>query len=166
MFTVVLGSILGLLDFGVKQAPKDQERAVALREAQSGLDRMTRELRQAYRVLDANANSMYVVVGRATPPDVHVLYDCDVPDPENSAYRECVRWSAPVGQELPLSSPGEVVIARAISDVAFTYSPGPLNPTFVKVHLEFPQTGERVGGYKSSFVLDDGFYLRNTDVLR
>ena len=58
------------------------------------------------------------------------------------------------------------MIDRGLSGVLFTYSPGPLNPTYVKVHIEVPEKGERVGGFHQSFVLDDGFYLRNTDVLR
>jgi len=166
VFTFVLSAIFGLLDSAAQQAPKDQERAVAIREAQAGLQRMTRELRQAYKVLDAGPKSMYVVIGRATPPDIHVRYDCDVPYPGNSAYRRCVRWWAPVGQVLRTDLPGEVVIDRGLSAVSFSYSPGPLNPTYVKVHIEVPQKGERAGGFQSNLVLDDGFYLRNTDVLR
>jgi hypothetical protein len=164
--TIVLGAILGLLDAVGQQAPKDQERATAIGETQSGLYRMTRELRQAYKVLDAGPKSMYVVIGRSTPPDIHVRYDCDVPYPGNTEYRRCVRWSAPVGQELRTDLPGQVVIDRGLSGVQFTYSPGPLNPTYVKIHIEVPEKGERVGGYHQSFILDDGFYLRNTDVLR
>jgi prepilin-type N-terminal cleavage/methylation domain-containing protein len=164
--TVVMVAVLNLLDSTAQQAPKDQERATAIVEAQSGLHRMTRELRQAYKVLDAGPKSMYVVIGRSTPPDIHVRYDCDIPYPGNTAYRRCVRWQAPVGQELRTDLPGQVVIDRGLSGVQFTYSPGPLNPTYVKVHIEVPQKGERLGGYKASFVLDDGFYLRNTDVLR
>lgn len=165
-FTVVLGAILGLLDAAANQAPKDQERAIAIREAQAGLQRMTGELRQAYQVLDAQPKSMYVVVARPTPPDIHVKYDCDVPYPGNTAYHRCVRWWAPVGQELRTDLPGQVVIDRGLSNVYFTYSPGPLNPTYVKVHIEVPQKGERKAGFKSNFILDDGFYLRNMDVLR
>ena len=164
--TFVLGAILGLLDATAQQAPRDQERAIALREAQVGLHGMTRELRQAYRVLDASPKGMYVLIGRSTPPDLHVKYDCDVPSPSNPAYRQCVRWQAPIGQELRTDLPGQVVIDRALSEVSFSYSPGPLNPTFVKVHIEVPKAGERKDGFPSSFVLDDGFYLRNTDVLR
>jgi hypothetical protein len=163
-FMFVLGGILGLLDSASQQAPKDGERALAIRESQAGLHRMTRELRQAYNVLGAGPRSMYVLIGRSSPPDIHVRYDCDVPSPINPAYRRCVRWQAPVGQELRTDLPGEVVIDRSLSQVSFTYSPGPLNPTYVKVHIEVPQKGDRAGGYQSKFVLDDGFYLRNTDV--
>ena len=164
-FTFVMGAILSLVETLGQQAPKDEERALALREAQAGMHRMTRELRQAYKVLDAQPKSMYVLVARSTPPDMHVKYDCDVLDPANTSYRRCVRWAAPVGQELPLSEPGEIVIERGLSEVNFGYSPSALSPTYVTVHIKVPQKGERTTGYKSNFVLDDGFYLRNTDVL-
>lgn len=164
IFTVVMGAILSLLETTAAQAPKDEERALALREAQAGLHRMTRELRQSYKVLDADAKSMYVLIARTEPPDKHVKYDCDIPHPTNTSYRRCVRWEALVGQELPLSQPGETVIDRGLSEVLFTYSPDALNPTYVKVHIEVPQAGERSDGYGMSFDLQDGFYLRNTDV--
>lgn len=163
-FTFVMGAILSLLEGAIKQAPKEEERALALREAQVGLHRMTRELRQAYKVLDAQPKSMYVLIARSTPPDIHVKYDCDIVHPANAAYRRCVRWEAPVGTELPLSEPGEVVIDRGLSEVNFTYTPSPLTPNYVQVHIKVPQKGERVAGYNSNFVLNDGFYLRNTDV--
>jgi prepilin-type N-terminal cleavage/methylation domain-containing protein len=163
IFTFVMGAVLSLLEATAKQAPKDQERAMAIREAQAGLHRMTRELRQAYKVLDADPKSMYVLIARSTPPDKHVRYDCDVVDPLNSAYRQCVRREALVGQTLPAT--GSVVVERSLSQVLFTYSPGPLNPNFVKIHIEVPQKGERKAGLNRNLVLDDGFYLRNTDVV-
>lgn len=163
-FTFVMGGILGLLEGATKQAPKDQERALAIREAQTGLHTMTRELRQGYKVLDAQPKSMYVLIGRSTPPDVHVKYDCDVVHPSNSAWRRCLRWSAPVGTELPLSSPGQVIIDRGLSEANFSYAPSAINPTYVQVRIEVPQKGEGKSGFQQSFVLDDGFYLRNTDV--
>lgn len=164
-FVFVMAAVLSLLETTAKQAPRDEERANSIAEAQSGLHRMTRELRQAYKVLDAQPKSMYILIGRSTPPDKHVKYDCDVADPENAAYRRCVRWEALVGEPLPVNEPGEIVVDRSLSQVLFSYAPGPLNPTYVKLHIEVPQKGERGEGYGSSFVLDDGLYLRNADVL-
>ena len=164
-FSFVMFAILGLVETTARQQPKDQERADALREAQVGLARMTRELRQGYKVLDADSSSMYV---RLTSQEVdkHVKYDCGVADPAHPGYTRCVRWEALVGQPLPTDQPGEVVIDRSLSSVLFSYSPGPLNPNYVQVKITVPQKGELKTGYRSNFVLDDGFYLRNTDVLR
>jgi hypothetical protein len=52
---------------------------------------------------------------------------------------------------------------RASGDV-FTYAPNLISPTFVEVHLEVPQSGDREDGYSANLELEDGFYLRNTDV--
>lgn len=50
LLVVMLSAVLNLLDSAVRQAPRDQERAHVVRDAQVGLYRMTRELRQAYEI--------------------------------------------------------------------------------------------------------------------
>ena len=161
VMTVVMLAILGLLDATVKTAPRDLERADTIREAQAGVHIMTRELREANKVWTPGKTQIYVNIG----DDRHVLYDCGVVAPDSPNERECVRWSAAVGDELPLDEPGQVVVERRMPGDVFTYAPNLINPTYVKVHLEVPQSGERESdGYHSDLVLDDGFYLRNTDV--
>lgn len=159
-FSFVLMGLMGLLDAAVKTAPRDQERADAIREGQNGLHIMTRELRQANKVWTPGRTQIYVNIG----DDKHVLYDCDVVNPDNSAERRCVRWEAAIGAELPLDQPGEVVVDRRLPGDVFTYEPNLVNPTYVKVHLQVPQAGDRSDGYHADLGLDDGFYLRNTDV--
>lgn len=158
--TFVLAALLGLLDMAGQVAPRDQERAMSIREGQSGLHRMTRELRQANKVWTPGRAQIYVNIG----DDRHVLYDCDAVHPDDASQRQCLRWEAAVGSELPLSQPGEVVLERRVPGDVFTYRPNLVNPTFVKVSVKIPQSGERAGGYRANLVLDDGFYLRNTDV--
>lgn len=158
--TFVLFALMNLLDFAVKTAPRDEERANSIREGQSGLHIMTRELRQANKVWTPGRTTIYVNIG----DDKHVLYDCDVVHPEDPSERQCVRWEAPIGSELPLSQPGHVVVDRRLPGDVFTYQPNLVNPTYVKVSVRVPQAGERADGYRMNLVLDDGFYLRNTDV--
>ena len=62
---------------------------------------MTRELRQANKVWTPGKTQIYVNIG----DDTHVLYDCDVVHPDDSAMRQCLRWEAAVGEELPLAAP-------------------------------------------------------------
>jgi hypothetical protein len=156
----VVVALLSLLDSAVRTAPREEERASAIREGQSGLHVMTRELRQANKVWTPGKTQIYVNIG----DDTHVLYDCDVAHPDDSSMRQCLRWEAAVGQELPLSSPGQVVVERRVPGDVFTYEPNLINPTYVKAKIEVPQAGERADGYNADLVLDDGFYLRNTDV--
>ena len=159
-FTFVLVALLGLLDAAGQAAPRDQERAVAIRDGQSGVHRMTRELRQANKVWTPGKAQIYVNIG----DDRHVLYDCDAVHPDDPTQRQCLRWEAAIGSELELDAPGEVVVERRVPGDIFTYQPNLVNPTYVEVHIEVPQSGERPDGYKANLVLDDGFYLRNTDV--
>ena len=156
----VVLAIFNLLDSAIKTAPRDQERANSIREGQAGLHVMTHELRQANKVWTPGKTQIYVNIG----DDKHVLYDCDVPHPDNAAQRQCLRWEAAVGAELPLDQPGQVVVERRVAGDVFTYKPNLINPTFVEVHLEVPQSGEATDGYRANLELDDGIYLRNTDV--
>ena len=159
MSFVVL-ALLGLLDSAAQTAPRDEERANSIREGQAGLHIMTRELRQANKVWTPGKTQIYVNIG----DDKHVLYDCDVVHPDNPDQRQCLRWEAAIGAELPLDQPGQVVVERRAAGDVFTYLPNLINPTFVEVHLEVPQSGDRADGYHANLELNDGFYLRNTDV--
>ena len=158
---IVMLAIFSLLDATVKTAPRDQERADTIREAQVGVHFMTRELREANKVWTPGKTQIYVNIG----DDRHVLYDCGVVQPDNPDERQCRRWEAAIGSELPLDEPGEVVVNRRMPGDVSTYQPNLINPTYVEVHIQVPQSGEREqDGYHANLVLNDGFYLRNTDV--
>ena len=121
---------------------------------------MTRELREANKVWTPGKTQIYVNIG----DEKHVLYDCDAVHPDDPGQRRCLRWEAAIGAELPLDDPGEVVVERRVPGDVFTYAPNLVNPTYVKVRVLVPQSGERADGYRANLVLDDGIYLRNTDV--
>ena len=159
-FSFVLFSLFSLLDSASQTAPRDEERANSIREGQGGLHVMTRELRQANKVWTPGKTQIYINLG----DDTHVYYDCDVVHPDDADYRQCLRWEAAIGSELPLDEPGQVVVERRLPGDVFAYQPNLVNPTFVSVAIKVPQGGERSDGYKANLVLDDGFYLRNTDV--
>jgi Tfp pilus assembly protein PilV len=156
----VVLALFGLLDSAVQTAPRDEERANSIREGQAGLHVMTRELRQANKVWTPGKTQIYVNIG----DDKHVLYDCDAVHPDDPSQRQCLRWEAAIGAELPLDQPGQVVVERRAAGDVFTYQPNLINPTFVEVHIEVPQAGDRADGYHANLELNDGFYLRNTDV--
>jgi type II secretory pathway pseudopilin PulG len=158
--TFVIAALLGLLDAAVSTAPRDEERANSIRAGQSGLHVMTRELRQANKIWTPGKTQIYVNIG----DDKHVLYDCNIVHPTIPSLRQCRRWEAAVGQELPVDQPGQVVVERRVPGDVFTYAPNLINPTYVKVQVKVPQAGERTNGYAANLSLEDGFYLRNTDV--
>jgi prepilin-type N-terminal cleavage/methylation domain-containing protein len=178
---VLLTGILGILDTSARIVPKDTERATAIGEAQSGLNRIVRELRQAYRILGSAPNSVQMRVNvlrddpATTGPDyanLTVEYSCGG-DPGR-----CLRREAPVGSSLPAA--GTVVVDRVLNGEAtipaqravFDFDQSPdrsvgvtaasVRPTYVTVRIEVPAAGERgAAGYANSVVLEDGLYVRN-----
>ena len=158
---LVMAAVLTLLDTTARVAPRDQERAHAIREAQVGLHRMVRELRQAYGV---NATTRNYIDVNVTIGDQgrRVVYDCDFP--------RCVRREGAVGPTVPSGS-GEVVIARLLNgtpaDPVFTFSPANrFPPDHVSARVRVPASGERSEGHRHNVVLDDGFALRNVTLGR
>lgn len=182
---LVMTAILGLLDSSAKVVPKDAERANAIGEAQTGVNGMVRELRQAYRIVGTGENWVQMRVnllrddsstGGPDYANLTVDYSC--------ATGACVRREAPVGASLPAT--GRTVIGRVLNGApglptsrsVFNFDqtadrsnaavPGTLDPTFVTVRVEVPAYGERGerGGYDHKVVIDDGFYVRNVGLSR
>ena len=168
VFSFVLVGILGLLDTSAKVAPRDQERSMAMREIQSSLDRMVRELRQAYRVVGTSPSSMRILVRRRQSDGTHVNrlveYDCGL-----TVADKCIRREAPPGELLPAT--GEVAVDRLLNGgnaarpvFSFDQNADSITPTYVAVRVEVPARGERAKSYEHSVVLEDGFYARNMDL--
>jgi hypothetical protein len=168
-FAFVISAVLALLETTTRVAPSDQERSLSIREAQSGLSRMVRELRQAYRVVGTSPSSMRVLVRlkkddpSTTAVESHsnwlVEYDCGV-----GVSEKCVRKQARPG-ELPAAS-GPVVIERVTNPAdapvfSFESDTDSVKPVYVKVRVEVPASGERSRGYSHKVVLEDGFFARN-----
>lgn len=159
---LVLVGVLGVLDHSVKQAPKDQERAHQIREAQVGLSRMTRELRHARQVLapapGTFGSAVDVFIG-----DRRVRYRCNEPvgDPDHPNDRACVRQegNADASVEPTGSDP---VVARVLNgETAFTAPPAGQAVSYVTARIEVPARGGLKKGHDHRVVLDDGVYFRN-----
>lgn len=165
LLSFVLAATLGIFDVAVRQAPRDQERAHAIREAQVGLYAMTRELRQAYEVKSVSGSQMDVLV-RLRGVDKRVRYRCDG-DPSNPAfpsYRRCVREEASASPGAVLGAP-QIVIDRVLNGASVfspTFAGTPaVSPAYFTARIQVPARGRLKTGYTSSVVLDDGVFLRN-----
>ena len=90
ILAVVLTAVLNVLDTTAKLAPRDQERGDVIRETQVGVQRMTRELRHAYKVDDAGPWSITASLYR-NGATTEVTYDCTGVDPDWEHYRVCNR---------------------------------------------------------------------------
>jgi Tfp pilus assembly protein PilW len=148
MMAIVLLGIYALYNVGAKGQRNSQERVSTLLREQNGLERMTREMRQAIsftavssQVLDAVT---YVRPASGTSVQRHVRYEC-----LNGA---CTRYEGPVGGAL---GTGETVIAGLENADVFFFEPDNVNPTFVSVKVEVT-----VKNADNPIVLEGGFALR------
>ncbi len=171
LFLVVMGAAVTMLDTQSKLAPRDKERASAMREAQVGLAGIVRELRQTRTVIFASASRFEVELERDGVLR-RVGYKCDQPsavdDPDNpfdQTYLRCVRVEGPAGSSLPSYSSGRTVLSRLKSGTVFTYSPTSASPTYVGTTVRLPSRGERKESNGADFVLNDGFTMPNRNIL-
>jgi len=76
LLTVVLGATLSPFEFAQRQTPKNVEYAAAISEASTGLQRMIREIRQAYRINSTSSNSVdfNAVINSS---DHNIRYECN-----------------------------------------------------------------------------------------
>ena len=175
VLTLVVGATLAILDTSSQKARNDIDRQDAISEAQSGLYRMTRELRQGTAVRGANLPNTGTDSIEMVVKNVRVLYNCAVVSPINSAYHQCVRYASS-DVNVPPTTNGQVVIDRVMNGTGF---PAPANipvftpnsattPTGYNVTIEVPSKGERFNAANNSFqskvTLNDGIYLRNATV--
>jgi len=167
LLLVVLGATLSVLDTTARLGPRDQERPLAVSEAQVGLDRMVRELREASSVVGTTSTSMNVLVEKGGVQR-QVLYQCgvaapnDASNPYDDTYKRCVRRETSSGGAF--TGAGTVVVQRRINQPVFTFSPSTTRPEYVKARIVVPARGERREGYAHNITLDDGFYIRNADL--
>jgi Tfp pilus assembly protein PilW len=151
MLVLVLLSIYALSNVGAKGQRQTNDRANSLLRQQNGLERMTREMRQAVsftpvsaQILDAET---YVrVSGADTSTRRRVRYECQS--------GSCVRYEGPANGSL--TSGPETVIPDVQNSDVFFFEPNSVNPNFVAVKLEID-----VEGATNPATLDGGFALRN-----
>ena len=151
MVGVILLSIYGLSNIGVKGQGRTNDRITSMLRHQNGLERMTREMRQAVdftpvsaQVLDAET---YVrPVGGGTSVLRRVRYECN-----NGS---CVRYEGPSGGSL--TSGPETVIPDVRNADVFFFEPDSVNPNLVTVKLEVG-----IKNARNPITLEGGFALHN-----
>ena len=149
-------------------AGRDQSRALGIMDAQAGIARVTRDLRQAQTINSATSTAIDF---NATIDGVtqRILYDCSMYESGTTTSKQCVRAESSNLSVAPSASAGAPVITRVINgtaadtSAAFTYSPNASDPTFVSVHIVVPRDGgyEDQGGYANNISFDGGVYLPN-----
>jgi type II secretory pathway pseudopilin PulG len=157
LLVIVLGAILALGETTQRIAPKENERAMVIREAQVGLHRMTRELRHANQTPAVDGSSMQATVQLSTGGPRTLRYDCDEPHPTDSAYTRCLRSEFSGGSW----SGGEVVVDRVLNGTAVFQPDSTPVDDYVFVAVEVAARGDLKDGHDHRIVLEDGIYMRN-----
>jgi hypothetical protein len=150
MLAVVLLGIYALYNVGAKSQQTSTSRVETLLREQNGLERMTREMRQAVSFTPVSSQILDAVTyvrpaGGGPSAQRHVRYEC-----QSGA---CTRYEGAVGGSL---GTGEVVISNVQNPDVFFFSPDSVNPTYVSVKIEVTSRGAT-----NPIVLDGGFALRN-----
>ena len=151
MMAIVLMGIYALYNVGAHSQRQNDIRVTTLLREQNGLERMTREMRQAItftpvssQILDAETYVRPSTGGASV--ERHVRYEC--------LDGSCVRYEGPANSAF--TSGPETVISNVQNPDVFFFSPDSVNPTYVSVNLEV-----QVQGANNPITLDGGFALRN-----
>jgi prepilin-type N-terminal cleavage/methylation domain-containing protein len=151
MMAIVLLGIYILYNVGAKSETQSSSRVAALLREQNGLERMTREMRQAISFTPVSSQVLDSVTwvrptSGGTSVQRRVRYEC--------LNGSCVRYEgSPNGA---LTSGPETVIPNVRNPDVFFFEPDSVNPTYVSIKLEVA-----VKGANNPITLDGGFGLRN-----
>jgi prepilin-type N-terminal cleavage/methylation domain-containing protein len=184
---LVMIAVLSLSEVTTTVGADDGERSVWASDVAGGEQRMTRELRQAYAVLapvaPATSSNLVDVLVRvpqadgSTPVPRRVIYRCDVVV-TGTSYRRCLRYEFAASSGAPAGTPpagtvGTTYVDRLTNGTAtdpvfhdFFYPSGASRPTYIAVTVRVPATGERARSTGAVATYDDGFLLRNLDLVR
>jgi hypothetical protein len=151
MLAIVLLSIYGLYNLGADGQRRTHDRVTSILRQQNGLERMTREMRQAVSVTPVSSQVLDAET-YVRPPGGgdsvlrRVRYEC--------LGGSCVRWEGPSNGSL--TSGPETVIPGIVNADVFFFEPDNVRPNFVAVKLEVG-----VKDASNPITLDGGFALRN-----
>ena len=169
MLVVIISAIAGLATTAERMAPTGNEAGLHLVEAQTGLDRMVRELRIGHNVASSGEHAVAIDVRqRSDGTTAQVTYDCSVDHPSGGGLKRCVRRVG--GAEVVVV---DRILNTSIGRPVFTYATrNPADPTdtritYIEASIVVPGRGERPQtGSAHLTTLEDAAYLRNVDVLR
>ena len=157
LLVVVLMATLTALDTSKTLATRDTERAHAVAEARTGLDRLLRELRHAQTVTARSPTSLTVTIARRGTITAGVTFDCGVSHPTLAGTKRCVRRVG--GSEEVLV---DMVKPQAGDPDIFQYTLAGTVVRHVAIRLPIRLDGGRTaGGYTGRAILRDGTELRN-----
>lgn len=159
MLVITFGVATYLLQVGVRTQPRISDRAYALQQGRTLMERLTRELRLTYSVRTATPSEIAFLTfvrkqtcGTGADAAASASIPCQVD------YRcgagTCERRESAPGGSLPAT--GTRLVSGLSSSSVFTYEPDAEAPASVGIRLEFPALGN-----EDAVTLSDGVNLRN-----
>jgi prepilin-type N-terminal cleavage/methylation domain-containing protein len=159
LMLVVFALALGMLQLSGQKEPEARAANARIQEAQVGVERIIRELRQTYDVVSATPSSLTVETYLQTTSCINgttgssracrVTYAC--------ASGNCTRTVGSVGGS-SWDTPSRFA-TDVLSNNVFTYSPNSTDPTSVTMTV-----GLRAEGSEDAITLSDGAVMRNVSV--
>jgi hypothetical protein len=168
LLAVVVGVLMDPIVTGERTQSRDANYAYAQQEARTGLDSMVSQIRQATSIISSGSNHVQMTV-TLRGSNLLVDYECDIPQPGSTQYRECVRVEAAAGGSLPgVSASSPVVIKNIVNNgtPVFSWGPDPSAPYYMTATVAVPASGgvTRLNGLNHSIWLSDGALMRNLNI--
>jgi prepilin-type N-terminal cleavage/methylation domain-containing protein len=162
---VVLGATLGILTNARGFVGGDIQASHTVEDAQTGLNRMVRELRQATAITIYNNNSVATsgnqIVADVTLASgtVRVIYQCDL---TSGTLKVCLRrqTATNVAPTFVTSTAGQRVVIEHVQNTTQFSSPSSKYYQLIIQVKSIGQMKSTAAGH--SITLTDGFYARNT----
>jgi hypothetical protein len=147
----VLAAALAFHQVANRQHDRVEARVAALLQQQSGMERMTRELRQANSIVPVSSRAVDSVTwvapsGGGDKVERRVRYECED--------GTCNRFEGPPGGEL--TSGPVAVISDVRNSNVFNVLPDLINPNYLSVHVQV-----NIAGYTNPITLRGGLALPN-----
>jgi type II secretory pathway pseudopilin PulG len=173
LLVLVLGLLMSPMIFSAKTQTRDANYAFAQQQAQSGLESMVSQIRQATAILSSGSDSVTMNVTLGGTAYV-VEYDCSAvqPRPAGSTLpagtTECLRYSALQGNALPATY--SVVVTNLLNQTStpqtpvFSWGPDLNAPYYMTATIDVPSGNGAYGGLNHGIVFSDGALMRNLNV--
>ncbi|MHB8691116.1 MAG: PilW family protein [Solirubrobacteraceae bacterium] len=166
IFLTIIAAVMAALVVSQHTQIRDANYGTAQQQAQSGLNSMVSQIRQATSIISTSPNSVELDVN-LNGTSYHVLYECDVPQ-TGTTYNECVRVQALVGATLPSLSTGAVVVGNLINGTitspVFSFAPDPIAPYYMTATIQVPASNAQTIGLNHAISFSDGALMRNLTV--
>jgi type II secretory pathway pseudopilin PulG len=166
IFLTIGAAVMAALVVTQRTQIRDANYGAAQQQAQSGLDSMVSQIRQATSIISTSPNSVELDVN-LNGTAYHVLYQCDIPQ-AGGTYNECVRVQAAFGATLPSLSTGAVVVSNLINGTVanpvFSFAPDPIAPYYMTATIQVPASNAQAIGLSHAISFSDGALMRNLTV--